>query len=45
MARDHVEFAKHIKMTYGSATAAESFVGRGRQWIDDVIRKAMRVLL
>ena len=45
VARNHVEFAKHIKMTYGSATAAESFVGRGRRWIDNAIRKAARVLL
>ena len=45
MAREHVQFAKHIKMTYGSTSAAVGYVGRCRQWIDDTLRKAMRGLL
>ena len=45
VARDHIEFAKHVKMTYGSTSAAEKYVGRCRQWIDNALRKAMRVLL
>ena len=44
VARDEAEFAKHLKMTYGSATAAAKYVGRSRHWIDKII-KAVRVLL
>ena len=44
VARNHLEFAKLAKMTYGSANAAETYVGRSRRWIDNAIRKLLKVL-
>ena len=45
VARNHLEFAKHIKMTYGSANAAAGYVGRSRGWIDRALRKLLGALL